>query len=635
MAASINPPGARESYLTPPSKLSPPRLSSIAGQTPPRDESVAGSVAARATDTPNAPAIVAGGRVMSYAELDMRANRLANYLIALGVGPEKLVGICLHRSPEFVMCALAVLKAGGAYLPLDPVYPIERLAFVLNDARPRVLITREGLSDKFVEGPWKVINIDGDVEIEEYSDTAPSPSVTNDQLAYVIYTSGSTGQPKGVEITHESLLNLVFWHGRDFGVSARDRASHLASVGFDAAVWEIWPYLTAGASLHLPDETTRVSPESLRDWLIANAITISFLPTALAERVMTLDWPSHTALRFLLTGADTLHRYPTSGLPFELVNNYGPTECTVVATSGRVQSEANTDGLPTIGRPIANTVVYILDESLQRVAPGTAGELHIGGVGVARGYLNRPDLTAEKFIPDPFCTGPGARLYRTGDMARYLDDGEIAYLGRVDKQIKILGYRIEPNEIEAAIDRHPVIASSVVVAHGAACEEKRLTAYVVMRNGTTPTAAELRSFLQSALPDYMVPSIFVKLETLPLTANGKIDQAGLPEPNIENTLRDEEFTAPSSPIEQRLAKILCSLLNLSEVSVNDNFFLLGGHSLLGTQLIVKIRSAFGVDLALRTLFDAPTIAELSSEIERLIIARVESMSEDEAQRLLS
>jgi amino acid adenylation domain-containing protein len=572
---------------------------------------------------------------MSYAELDIRANRLANYLIALGVGPEKLVGICLDRSPESVMCALAVLKAGGAYLPLDPVYPIERLAFMLNDAQPRVLITREDLSEKFLEGSWKVVNIDGDAEIEEYSDAAPSQSITNDQLAYVIYTSGSTGQPKGVEITHESLLNLVFWHRRDFGVSARDRASHLASVGFDAAVWEVWPYLTAGASLHLPDETTRVSPESLRDWLIANAITISFLPTALAERVMTLDWPSHTALRFLLTGADTLHRYPTNGLPFELINNYGPTECTVVATSGRVQSEANPDGLPTIGRPIANTVVYILDEMLQQVAKGTAGELYIGGVGVARGYLNRPDLTSEKFISHPFSDDPGARLYRTGDMARYLDDGQIAYLGRVDKQIKILGYRIEPSEIEAAIDRHPAIAASVVVAHGGACEEKRLAAYLVMRNGTRPAAEELRSFLQSALPDYMVPSIFVKLETLPLTANGKIDQAGLPEPNIQNTLRDEEFIAPNSPTEQRLAKILCSLLNLNEVSVNDNFFLLGGHSLLGTQLIVKIRSAFGVDLALRKLFDAPTIAELSSEIERLIVARIESMSEDEAQRLLA
>jgi len=395
----------------------------------------------------------------------------------------------------------------------------------------------------------------------------------------------------------------------------------------------VWPYLTAGASLHLPDEVARISPELLRDWLVTNQITISFLPTALAERVMTLKWPTNTALRILLTGGDTLHRYPTGNLPFALVNNYGPTECTVVATSGRVQTGAG--GLPTIGRPIDNTRVYILDENLQRVPTGASGELCVGGVGLARGYLNRPELTAKQFVPDPFAAQPGARLYRTGDRARYLGDGEIAYLGRIDEQIKILGHRIEPNEIEAMLDRYPAIASSVVVARGAACDEKRLAAYLVMSNGTTPAAADLRGFLRSELPDYMMPSVFVKLPAMPLTANGKVDRAALPEPNAENTLRDEEFIRPRTPIEQRVATTLCSLLNLSEVSVNDNFFLLGGHSLLGTQLIVKIRSTFGVDLALRTLFDAPTIAELAAEIEQQIVAKVESMSEAEALRLLA
>jgi amino acid adenylation domain-containing protein len=600
-----------------------------------RDSCVPDLVTAQAALNPQAIAIVAGGEVLTYAELNQRANRLANYLIALGVGPESIVGICLNRSAESAMCALAVLKAGGAYLPLDPAYPSERLRFMLNDASPRVLITRADLSEQFSEGSWTVVDIDCDRELEKHSSTAPAVSISKDQLAYVIYTSGSTGQPKGVEITHESLLNLISWHQSEFEVTSRDRASHLAGVGFDAAVWEVWPYLAAGASLHLPDETTRVSPELLRDWLVENQITISFLPTALAEQVLGLDWPANTALRFLLTGADTLHRYPNGNLPFELINNYGPTECTVVATSGRVQPEANDNGLPTIGRPIANTRVYILDENLQQVSPGAAGELYIGGVGVARGYLNRPDLTAERFVRDPFSDELGARLYKTGDLARYLNDGQIAYLGRIDEQIKILGYRIEPKEIEAAIDCHWAIESSVVVAGGPACEEKRLTAYLVMSNGNVPAAAEMRDFLQSSLPDYMVPTIFVNLPALPLTANGKIDRAALPDPNVENTLRDEVFTAPRTPIEKKLATILCSLLNLSDVSVNDNFFLLGGHSLLGTQLIVKIRSTFGVDLALRTLFDAPTIAELSSEIERLIIARVESMSEDEARALLA
>jgi len=599
----------------------------------PRKRSLTELVAAQALATPNAVALEARGESITYGELDKRANQLANYLIALGVGAEIIVGLCLDRSPESVTCALAVLKAGGAYLPLDPAYPSERLLFMLNDARPRVLITRAEMAVRFSEGPWQVVSIDRDREIENYSADSPVDQAMPDSLAYVIYTSGSTGRPKGVEITHASLLNLVSWHRREFEVTGHDRASHLASVGFDAAVWEMWPYLTAGASLHLPDEVTRVSPELLRDWLVRNEITISFLPTALSERVMTLPWPANPALRFLLTGADTLHRFPTGNLPFALVNNYGPTECTVVATSGRVQTGAG--GLPTIGRAIDNTRVYILDENFQRVPDGTPGELCIGGVGVARGYLNRPELTAKQFVSDPFSTDPSARLYRTGDLARYLDDGEIAYLGRIDEQIKILGHRIEPVEIEAVLDRHPAIAASVVTARGPACEEKRLAAYLVMSDAAIPAAADLRGFLQSELPDYMVPSVFVTLAAMPLTANGKVDRVALPEPDAANTLRDEEFIRPRTPIEQRLSTTVCALLNLSEVSVNDNFFLLGGHSLLGTQLIVKIRGAFGVDLALRTLFDAPTIAELSAEIERQIIAKVENMSEEEAEALLA
>jgi len=598
-----------------------------------RNNSVSELVAAQAAATPNAVALTAGGDSITYGDLDKRANQLANYLITLGVGPETIVGLCLDRSPESVTGALAVLKTGGAYLPLDPAYPTERLLFMLNDAGPRVLITRAESAEKLSEGSGKVVSIDRDRAIDNYSTNSPANQVKPDRLAYVIYTSGSTGRPKGVEITHQSLLNLVSWHRREFKVTRQDRASHLASVGFDAAVWEVWPYLTAGASLHLPDEVTRISPELLRGWLVTNEITISFLPTALAEALMTLEWPTDTALRILLTGADTLHRHPAANLPFELVNNYGPTECTVVATSGRVQNGAV--GLPTIGRPIDNTQVYILDEKLQRVPTGASGELCVGGVGVARGYLNRPELTAKQFVPDPFSTEPSARLYRTGDLARYLDDGQFAYLGRIDEQIKILGHRIEPSEIEAMLDRHPAIAASVVTARGTASEEKRLAAYLVMSNGAMPAAADLRRFLQSELPDYMVPAVFVTLPAMPLTANGKVDRVALPEPNAENTLRDEAFIRPRTPIEQRLAATLCSLLNLSEVSVNDNFFLLGGHSLLGTQLIVKIRSTFRVDLALRTLFDAPTIAELSAEIEQQIIARVENMSEEEAEALLA
>ncbi|HEX3229323.1 MAG TPA: non-ribosomal peptide synthetase [Pyrinomonadaceae bacterium] len=620
-----------ETQSLPPQTLPPGFLPEVADSVAP----ISQMVALCANAAPEAIAVEAGGVTLTYSELDARANQLANRLVELGVGRETVVALALGRSAESVMSSLAVLKAGGAYLPLDPAYPAERLAFMLNDAQPRVLITNSEVSGNLPAGPWSVIEIGADREVDGCSTSAPVVETVKDQLAYVIYTSGSTGQPKGVEVTIENLSNLIAWHQRAFEVSAKDRASHLASVGFDAAVWEVWPYLTAGASLHLPDESTRVSPESLRDWLVANQITISFIPTALAECLMQMDWPAETALRLLLTGADTLHRYPQKGLPFEVVNNYGPTECTVVTTSGRVNSANEASGLPTIGQPIANCDVFILDENLCQVAPGAAGELYVGGLNLARGYRNRPDLTTEKFICDPFGDGQSARLYRTGDRARYLPNGEIAYLGRADEQIKILGYRIEPTEIEAAIDRHPAIASSAVVARGSNCSEKRLTAYITMRNGTIPSTAELREFLKTSLPDYMLPSIFARLDRLPLTPNGKVDRAGLPEPTIENTLRDEDFIAPCTPIETRLAKILCSLLNISEVSVNDNFFLLGGHSLLGTQLIAKIRSAFGVDMALRTLFDAPSIAELSSEIERLIFARVENMSEEEAQALLA
>ena len=599
------------------------------------DANLAQLVAGQAVATPDAVAIANSAEQITYRELDCRANRLARYLIGLGVGRETVVALCLKRSLDSVICALAVLKAGGAYLPLDPAYPADRLSFMLNDAEPLVLIAREEM-ERIASGPWAFVNLDRDQkEIDLESSVSPKVEVSGRQLAYVIYTSGSTGQPKGVEVTQDNLLNLVYWHQREFSVTSADRASHLSSVGFDASVWEVWPYLAAGASLHLPDEESRRSPVVVRDWLVNEKITISFLPTALAERVMVLNWPPTSALRVLLTGADTLHRYPANDLPFELVNNYGPTECTVVATSGRVRPEDRAGKLPAIGRPVANTRVYILDENLAPASSETPGELYIGGASVARGYLNRPDLTLQNFIPDPFSGHPGARLYRTGDLARYLPNGEIAYLGRIDEQIKILGYRIEPNEIVSVLDRHPAIASSVVIARGNASEEKRLAAYLVMTNGHRPSSIELRSFLKQDLPDYMLPGVFVQLDALPLTSNGKVDLTALPEPNIENTLRDEEFIAPRTPVENRLAAILSSLLSLSEVSVKDNFFLLGGHSLLGTQLIARVRGAFGVELGLRTLFDTPTIADLSNEIEQLILAKVEAMSDSEAERLLA
>src|SRR5215831_13187355 len=343
--------------------------------------SITEAISARAAEQPSAPAVVASTTVLTYAELEQRANQLAQRLMGLGVRQETIVAICCERSFESIISALAVLKAGGAYLPIDPKLPVERFNFIINDARPQVLITKSHTSGEFDSASLKVADLRSGQCMSTEFVAPPAAAAVSDQLAYVIYTSGSTGQPKGVEIGIGNLANLISWHQTEFKVTSADRASHLAAVGFDAAVWEVWPYLTAGATLYIPDDATRLSPEALRDWIVKNEITISFLPTTLAECLIGMSWPKQTALRFLLTGADTLHRRPTQALPFELVNNYGPTECTVVATSGRVRAGDHSE-LPTIGRPITNTRVYLLDNNLREVAAGEIGEIFIGGANV-------------------------------------------------------------------------------------------------------------------------------------------------------------------------------------------------------------------------------------------------------------
>ena len=592
-------------------------------------------VALQTAATPEAGALVAGNQRFSYSELNQRANQLAHYLQALNVGSNVLVGLCIERSLDLVVGLLGILKAGGAYVPLDPTYPPERLTFMLRDAQVPVLVTQQHQAAGLSYEGAQVICLDSDAAVlAEQSVSNPVPAVTADDLAYVIYTSGSTGKPKGVQITHKSLLNLVFWHQRSFAVTAADRATQVTSPSFDATGWELWPYLTAGASVYFPGEDIRATPNLLHDWLMEQQITISFLPTSLAERVIALEWPSTTSLRCLLTGADTLHHYPSPTLPFALVNNYGPTEATVVATSGRVLPTEHADMPPSIGRPIDNTQIYILDEQLQQVSIGTSGELYIGGVGVGRGYLNRPELTAERFLPNPFSDEPGARLYKTGDLARFLPDGQIAFMGRIDHQIKIRGYRIEPDEIVSVLNRHSSIQTSLVVAREDTPGDKRLVAYIVLAPGSHITVSSLRDTLKTYLPDYMIPATFVVLEGLPLTPNGKVDRTRLPVPDALNTLQDETVAVPSTPLEKRLTEIVASTLNMDQVGLDDNFFILGGHSLLGTQVIARVAETFGVDLHLRTLFEAPTVRLLAMEVERLIVAILETMSDEEALRLL-
>jgi len=605
-------------------------LSAPSRQVTPFDRCVPQLVSDQARRDPGRIALSDGSTHLTYGQLENRATRLAHRLKALG-GTNTVIAVCMRRSPLAPLASLAIMKAGAAYLPLDPGYPRERLSFILADARVPLVLTDVSVMDRLPEGAWRVI-------LADREDAVKAPAVDLGQgspndLSYVIYTSGSTGTPKGVEITHRNLLNLVLWHQKAFAVSADDRASQFASFGFDAAVWELWPYLTAGAEVHITPEDARSSPELLRDWLVDQEIAIAFAPTALAERLIMLDWPLHTRLRLLLTGADTLHHYPRSGLPFALINNYGPTEATVVTTSGRVMPrENNREQRPPIGRPVDGAEVYIVDELLNPVPLGEAGELCIGGAGVGRGYVNSPELTAKKFVADPFATEPGSRLYRTGDRCRWLADGQIEYISRLDDLVKIRGHRVEPNEIVAVLNMHPAVNASAVMARQNDIDELHLVAYLVMNDAETrPTAAQLRDALLRRLPDYMVPAVFVVLPDLPLTFNGKIDREALPRPDEAACLSDEGYLSPRTLLEEQLSVLVTHLLGVTHVGVDQNLFLIGGHSLFGTQLIARIRDNFGVDLPLRSVFDSPTLALLAKEIERLMATRIDMMSEDEVQ----
>ncbi|NEP88100.1 MAG: amino acid adenylation domain-containing protein [Okeania sp. SIO2C2] len=444
---------------------------------------------AQVEKTPDAIAVVFEEQKLTYWELNSKANQLAHYLQKLGVVPEALIGICVERSVEMIVGLLGILKVGGAYVPLDPNYPISRLNYIIEDAKLSILLTQQKWQHHLSETIETIIYLDTDEEIiSQQSQQNLKNQVTANQLAYVIYTSGSTGKPKGVTISHQGLLNLIFWHQRTFEVKSSDRASQIAGVAFDASVWEIWPYLSAGACLHLVNSETRLSPEALRNWLVSEKITISFVPTPLLENLCSLEWPAKTELRTVVTGGDKLHKYPSAALPFCVFNNYGPTENTVVTTSCLVVSGQGDSISPPIGKPISNTKVYILDSKLQPVPIGVPGELHIGGDGLAIGYHNRPELTASKFIPNPFDNSKTTRLYKTGDLARYLPDGNIEFIGRIDNQIKVRGYRIETGEIEAVLNSYPQVKETVVVATEDKAGDKRLLAYIVPETQSTTSS---------------------------------------------------------------------------------------------------------------------------------------------------
>ena len=569
---------------------------------------------------PRSVALSWGDRQMSYEEFDRRADRFAGYLMQLGIVCGDTVAICMERSFDWIVAALGVMRSGAAYVPLDPSWPDSRLRFAVNDSGATILVARAALLDRL---QVKVRGIDPcrDAAAIAASIGATRRTVEPEGLAYVIYTSGSTGVPKGVEITHANLGHLIRWHRDAFRVTQQDRVSHLAGLGFDAAVWEIWPHLAAGATVCLADDAVRSSPELRQQWIIRERVTIAFVPTVHAASMIAMKWPATTALRLLLTGGDVLHHGPAVKLPFDVVNNYGPTECTVVATSSVLKP--GSPGAPPIGRPIAGANVYLLDEQGERVPEGSTGEIYIGGAGVGRGYRNLPDSTERSFRPDPFAGVPGARMYRTGDRGVRRPDGEIEFRGRLDRQTKIRGQRVELDEIGSILTNHPAIEFATAITNLSEGGENQLVAYILPKeNAFVPTARELQRHLLRSLPDYMTPAIFVRLRALPLSQNGKIDLRMLPQPTDANLLETTAAKAPATPIEEKLLTMVRELLENDAVATEDNFFLAGGHSLLGMQLVMQLRNAFGVDLTLRQLFEAPTVERLAFSVETMLTQRL-------------
>lgn len=590
-------------------------------------------VVAVAALRPESIALRQAGRTIDYRGLDGRARAMAGALALRGVCRGSVVGVCLDRSIEQVVALLAVLNAGCAFLTLDPADPPARRQSLVADSGAAAVITTAALADDFAG----VLTITGDAA----DDGCAMPSLPRgcgDDLAYIVYTSGSTGAPNGVEITHANLLNFVLWTNEAFDVTDADVAGHVIGLSFDVAISEIWPFLAAGATITLVDESVRTSPELMRQWLLDERVTVATIPMTMTELMLKMDWPEDAPVRLMLTGGDVLRAFPRRDLPFELVNNYGPSECTIVATYGVVprREHGEDDGsLPTIGRPISGAIIHILDEAGQPVARGDEGEIWIGGKGVGKGYRGRPELTAARFRPDPFVDDPAARMYRTGDRGRWLPSGELAFCGRIDSQTKIRGVRIELDEVALALQRHPAVGSAVVVARDDPGRERYLAAYIVPASPVSPGAAELRAFLARILPRTYLPGAFVMLDRMPLTRNAKVDYAALPVPVLIDDGEGRARRVPASITERRLATIVEAVLSVGEIAVDDDFFLLGGHSILATQVVIQSRETFGVELTLRDLFHAPTIEGFAAVVESRIAEQVAAMSPEQVEAVLA
>jgi amino acid adenylation domain-containing protein len=587
----------------------------------PKEKCVHDLFEAQVDTAPNAVAVIFEDKQLTYRELNRRANQLARYLIKLGVGPETLVAVCMERSVEMVAGLLAILKAGAAYVPVDPSYPKERIGFMLEDARARVVLTQQRLLENLPQHGARVVCLDDRLpELAQQSHANLDSEVMPNHLAYVIYTSGSTGKPKGVMIPHSAVANHMLWMQEAFPLTGADRVLQKTTFGFDAAVWEFYAPLLAGAVLVMAPHEHNDAASWVKLVAEQQITVLQVVPSVLRVFFEQAGLDSCHDLRRLYCGGELLSRDLAERLSAclprtELYNLYGPTEATIDALCGVRNTHPDRDRVP-IGRPISNVQVYLLDAHLNAVPIGIAGELYLGGAGLARGYLDRPDLTSEKFLPNPFSNEPGARLYRTGDLCRYLPDGNIEFLGRVDHQVKIRGFRIEPGEIESVLGQHPGVQHAVVLAREDDPGKRRLVAYVMATENPPPAAHELRGFVRAKLPEYMVPSAFVFLEALPLTPNGKLNRKALPTPDQCSPELERNFVVPRTAMEERIAEIWAQVLSLGKIGIHDNFFELGGHSLLAMQALSRLRQAFGSELSLRVFFDRPTVSALAEYLEQ-------------------
>ena len=581
---------------------------------------------------PEAVAVISGEHRLTYAQLSACSNQLARYLQARNIGVESRVGLSMERSPEMIIALLAILKTGAAYVPLDPHYPRERLEFITEDAGLSLLITTGAIAADWPDTSIPIISADRDWTTISKENSSPLDDVRihPDNSAYIIYTSGSTGKPKGVIISHRAALNHNFSVRQIFKMDSTDRMLQFATINFDAAVEEIFPTLQTGATLVLRGNDVLISGSDLLDLIHKEKLTILDLPTAYwhqwVNELEEQDKTVPSTLKLVILGGDKAAADQVSkwmrlgGNRVRLLNTYGPTETTIISTAYEATEDDKNAETPQefpIGRPIHNTEVYVVDTHLHPLPAGVPGELLIGGAGLARGYLNRLDLTAEKFIPNPFNHRAGARLYRTGDLVKFREDGNIEFVGRVDFQVKIRGFRVEPGEVEALLTTHTDVKEAVILVNSDVPGEKRLIAYYVLQPGVQTEARELRQFLSGRLPEYMLPAAFIEMESMPLTVNGKIDRKALPKPDQDIVMQtaETEFVEARTPTEEVIASVFAEVLNLDKVGVMHNFFELGGHSLLATQLISRVNKTFDVNVPLKALFEGPTVSELALVVD--------------------